>query len=50
VYVLRLIFKPLASALHKTIPTYAAYPNFAWQAVKHSHLIGIEQIQRKLSE
>lgn len=28
----------LLSALHKTIPTYAAFPNLAWQAVEHSDL------------
>ena len=30
----------LLSALHKSIPTYAAFPNLAWQAVEHSDLTG----------
>jgi hypothetical protein len=30
----------LFSALHKTIPTYAAFPNLVWQAVGHSDLTG----------
>ena len=30
----------LFSALHKSIPTYAAFPNLAWQAVEHSDLTG----------
>ena len=30
----------LFSALHKIIPTYAAFPNLAWQAVEHSDLAG----------
>ncbi len=30
----------LLSTLHKLIPTYAAFPNLAWQAVEHSDLTG----------
>ncbi len=30
----------LLSAIHKRVPTYAAFPNLAWQAVEHSDLVG----------
>ena len=30
----------LFSALHKSIPTYAAFPNLVWQSVGHSDLTG----------
>ena len=30
----------LLSTLHKSIPTYTAFPNLAWQAVEHSDLTG----------
>jgi hypothetical protein len=30
----------LFSALHKSIPPFAAFPNLAWQAVEHSDLTG----------